>query len=110
MIMLKRGFEGNQAPIILSKEQERLERAGNVYFKIRHYLRIVTVVLCLLAIIFNLGRYFLGYQLGNDNAFTIILGCIISALVFYGIIMFIINVFGTRLLLLYFRIKQFLGK
>ena len=59
MIMLKRGFEGNQAPIILSKEQERLERAGNVYFKIRHYLRIVTVVLCLLGIIFNLGRYFL---------------------------------------------------
>jgi hypothetical protein len=70
MIMLKRGFEGNQAPIILSKEQERLERAGNVYFKIRHYLRIVTVVLCLLGIIFNLGRYFLGYPSGNDNAFT----------------------------------------
>lgn len=109
--MLKRGFEENQqAPITLNKEQERLTRAGNVYFKIRYYLRIVTFVLCILAIIFNLGRYFLGYQLGNDNAFTIILGCIISALVFYGIIMFIINVFGTRLLLLYFRIKQFLGK
>ena len=73
--MLKRGFEGNdQAPIVMDKEQERLARAGNVYFKVRYYLRIVTVVLCLLAIIFNLGRYFLGYQLGNDNAFTIILG------------------------------------
>lgn len=107
--MLKRGFEGNQAPIVMSKEQERLARAGNVYFKIRHYLRIITVVLCLLGIIYNLGRLFLGYPT-NDNVWTIILGCIISALVFYGIIMFIINVFGTRLLLLYFRIKQFFGK
>lgn len=107
--MLKRGFEGNQPPIIFSKEQERLERAGNVYFKVRHYLRIIMVVLCLLSIIFNIGRLVLGYA-PNDSVWTIILGCTISTLVFYGIIMFIINVFGTRLLLLYFRIKQFFGK
>lgn len=43
--MLRRGFEGNQAPIILSKEQERLARAGNVYFKVRYYLRIVKIKL-----------------------------------------------------------------
>lgn len=48
--MLKRGFEGNdQAPIVMDKEQERLARAGNVYFKVRFYLRVVTVILCLLA-------------------------------------------------------------
>lgn len=41
--MLKRGFEGNdQAPIVMDKEQERLARAGNVYFKVRFYLRVLT--------------------------------------------------------------------
>ena len=108
--MLKRGFEGNdQTPIVMDKEQERLARAGNVYFKVRFYLRVVTVILCLLAIIFNLGRLVLGYA-PNDSVWTILIGCILYALICYGIIMFIFAVFGSRLLLLYFRIKQFFGK
>lgn len=107
--MLKRGFEGNSQPITMSKEQERLARAGNVYFQFRFYLRVVTFVLCILSIIYNLGRLFLGYPT-NDNVWTIIFGCAFFSLIGYGIIMFFVNVFGTRLLLLYFRIKQFFGK
>ena len=91
--MLKRGFEGNdQAPIVMDKEQERLARAGNVYFKVRFYLRVVTVILCLLAIIFNLGRLVLGYA-PNDSVWTILIGCILYALICYGIIMFIFDIY-----------------